>query len=367
MILVAPASANFMARYTYGLAEDLLSTLCLAANSPVVLAPAMNQQMWLNPATQENVEKLTSRGVVLVGPGTGDQACGENGPGRMLEPEDIVQAVVKLFQSNILSGTRLLITAGPTREPIDPVRYISNRSSGRMGTFFDHADNAMKRMRMGYQVDLVHLCTRSLSEAKDAGLIKPVDTSQIPRWSQITPTLLEHPGVRMDGEYWIVPWEWGYSTVAYNPEIIDIEDPSYDMFIDPRYKGKTALPSDISVNMLIAGVIGEWADPLDPTEAEIETAPEIFTKMLENARFLWTDGTQMEQAWAAGDVGISYIFGSATRRMNKEGLTNVIVEPLMTWMCGLSLSTNGTATEDEDLRQLIEAPTLAQQRDRLSH
>jgi spermidine/putrescine-binding protein len=225
--------------------------------------------------------------------------------------------------------------------------YLAKYGDPPAFTFFDHADNAMKRMRMGYQVDLVHLCTRSLSEAKDAGLIKPVDTSQIPRWSQITPTLLEHPDVRMDGEYWIVPWEWGYSTVAYNPEIIDIEDPSYDMFIDPRYKGKTALPSDISVNMLIAGVIGEWADPLDPTEAEIEMAPGIFTKMLENARFLWTDGTQMEQAWAAGDVGISYIYGSATRRMNKEGLTNVTVDPLMTWMCGLSLSTNGTATEDE--------------------
>ena len=225
--------------------------------------------------------------------------------------------------------------------------YLAKYGSPPAFTFFDHADNALKRMRTGYQVDLVHLCTRSLSEAKDSGLIKPVDTSRIPRWSEITPMLLEHPDVRIDGEYWIIPWEWGYSTVAYNPEIIDIEDPAYDMFIDPRYKGKTALPSDISVNLIIAGVIGDWADPLDPTEEEIATAPEIFTKMLENARFLWTDGTQMEQAWAAGDVGISYIYGSATRRMSKEGLANVVVDPLMTWMCGLSLSTNGTATEEE--------------------
>ena len=214
-------------------------------------------------------------------------------------------------------------------------------------TFFDHAENAMQRMRTGYQVDLVHLCTGEMSEARDSGIIRPLDTSRIPRWNEITPTLLGLPDVQMDGEYWIVPWEWGFSTVAYNPETIEVENPTYEIFIDPRFKGKTALPSDIRVNMIIAGVIGGWADPLDPTEEEMEAAPEIFTRMFENARFVWTDSTQLEQAWAAGDVGISYIYGSATRRMNEEGLTNVIVDPLMTWMCGLSLSTNGTGSEDE--------------------
>lgn len=214
-------------------------------------------------------------------------------------------------------------------------------------TFFDHADNAMKRLRTGYRVDLVHFCTGQLAQAKNGGLIRPIDTSRIPRWSTITPELLDLPDVRMDGEVWLVPWEWGYSSVAYNPEVLDIENASYDMFIDPRYKGKVALTSDIAVNLVIAGIIAGWVDPLDPTEEEMEEAPEIFTKMLENARFIWTDGTQMEQAWAAGDVAISYIFGSATRRMAKEGLANVVVEPLHTWMCGLALSTNGRASEEE--------------------
>ncbi len=225
--------------------------------------------------------------------------------------------------------------------------YIAKYGSPPAFTFFDNADNALKRMRTGYQVDLVHLCTGQMAEAKDSGLIKPLDTSRIPRWSEIPPVLLELPDVQIDGEYWIVPWEWGYSTVAYNPETVEVENPSYEMFIDPRFKGRTALPSDIRVNMMIAGVIGDWGDPLDPTEEEMEAAPEIFTKMLENARFIWTDGTQLEQAWAAGDVGISYIYGSATRRMNKEGLTNVVVDPLLTWMCGLSLSTTGVGSEDE--------------------
>ncbi|MCK5363329.1 MAG: extracellular solute-binding protein, partial [Gammaproteobacteria bacterium] len=176
-------------------------------------------------------------------------------------------------------------------------------------TFFADEEDALQRMRSGYQVDLVHLCAGRIPEARDAGLIKPLDIDRIPRWADITPELLDMKGVQADGKYWFVPWDWGYSTVAYNPEFIDIdaEDATYDIFVDPRFKGKTALTADISANLLIAGVIGGWADPLDPTEAEMEAAPEVFTKMLENARFVWTDGTQLEQAWVAGDVGISYV------------------------------------------------------------
>jgi spermidine/putrescine-binding protein len=214
-------------------------------------------------------------------------------------------------------------------------------------TVFAQADAAMKRMRTGYQVDVVHLCTGQMKEALDSGLIKPLDTDRIPRWGDIPPGLLELPDVRIDGQYMMAPWEWGYSTVGYNPETIDVENPTYDIFIDPRFKGKTALPSDIGVNLIIAGVIGGWADPLDPTEEEMETVPEIFTKMLENARFVWTDSTQLEQAWAAGDVRISYIYGSASRRMPKEGMPIKVIEPLQTWMCGLSISTNGAGSEDQ--------------------
>ena len=133
LILIAPASANFIARYANGFAEDLLSTLCLATDSPVIIAPAMNQQMWRNQATQENLERINARGITVVGPTAGVQACGDDGPGRMLEPEEIVVHTANIFETNILTGSRLLVTAGPTREAIDPVRFLSNRSSGRMG------------------------------------------------------------------------------------------------------------------------------------------------------------------------------------------------------------------------------------------
>ena len=132
-ILAAPASANFIARLAQGRADDLLSAICLATNSPVAIAPAMNQQMWANAATQENLRQLKERDVLQFGPGEGDQACGEVGPGRMLEAEQLAQLTADIFETGSLAGRTVLITAGPTQEAIDPVRYLSNRSSGKMG------------------------------------------------------------------------------------------------------------------------------------------------------------------------------------------------------------------------------------------
>jgi len=133
LVLVAPASAGFMARLAHGFADDLLATVCLATSSPVVLAPAMNAQMWSSPATQANKRTLVERGVVLMGPGEGDQACGEVGVGRMLEPLAIVEGLVRAETPGELANVNVLVTAGPTREAIDPVRFVSNRSSGKMG------------------------------------------------------------------------------------------------------------------------------------------------------------------------------------------------------------------------------------------
>jgi phosphopantothenoylcysteine decarboxylase / phosphopantothenate---cysteine ligase len=133
-IVIAPATAQCIARLAHGFADDLLTTLCLASAAPVILAPAMNQQMWANPATQANVALLEQRGVRVLGPATGAQACGEVGAGRMLEPMQIVEELLSApAQRGPLHGRKVVVTAGPTRERIDPVRFISNRSSGKMG------------------------------------------------------------------------------------------------------------------------------------------------------------------------------------------------------------------------------------------
>ncbi|MEH6577466.1 MAG: bifunctional phosphopantothenoylcysteine decarboxylase/phosphopantothenate--cysteine ligase CoaBC [Amphritea sp.] len=133
MVLIAPASADFMARLDHGHGNDLLTTLCLATEAPVVLAPAMNQAMWRDTQTQSNADSLRSKGIRLLGPGIGEQACGDTGPGRMLEPVEIAELAAEQFDLGLLAGKRVFITAGPTREALDPVRYISNHSSGKMG------------------------------------------------------------------------------------------------------------------------------------------------------------------------------------------------------------------------------------------
>jgi phosphopantothenoylcysteine decarboxylase/phosphopantothenate--cysteine ligase len=147
-IIIAPCSADFMAKLAHGFADDLLSTLCLATASPIYIAPAMNQQMWANAATQDNLQTLLERNYTILGPDAGSQACGDVGMGRMLAPETILQ---NLFpQASLLAGKKILITAGPTREPIDPVRYITNRSSGKMGYALAEA-----AANMGAAVELV--------------------------------------------------------------------------------------------------------------------------------------------------------------------------------------------------------------------
>jgi len=140
LIVVAPATANLMARMAHGLADDLASTLLLATDKPVMIAPAMNVRMWQHGATQRNLEQLRQDNIEIIGPVEGDMACGEYGPGRMSEPEAIVEAVDRFFEQGPqsqtqgpLTGLKVLITAGPTHEPIDPVRYIANRSSGKQG------------------------------------------------------------------------------------------------------------------------------------------------------------------------------------------------------------------------------------------
>ena len=133
VLLIAPASADFLAKVAHGLADDLLSTLTLARDCPLLVAPAMNRQMWGNAATQRNIATLRSDGIAIIGPVCGEQACGENGLGRMLEPEEILTELIAYFQPRLLAGKKVLLTAGPTFEAIDPVRGITNLSSGKMG------------------------------------------------------------------------------------------------------------------------------------------------------------------------------------------------------------------------------------------
>ncbi len=164
-ILIAPATADFIAKLAHGLADDLLSTLCLARDCPLLVAPAMNKQMWASAATQRNVQQLMTDGVTLLGPASGMQACGEEGMGRMLEASELTRDIIATFQPKILSGRKILITAGPTYEAIDAVRGITNRSSGKMGYAI-----AQAAAELGAEVTLV---------SGPTALAKPSNTQRI--------------------------------------------------------------------------------------------------------------------------------------------------------------------------------------------
>ena len=186
IVMIAPASANTLAKLAHGFADDLLSTVCLATAAPLLLAPAMNQQMWQHPAVKANMQRLSEQGVKAIGPESGSQACGDVGAGRMSEPHQIKTFIIEQLQDSVskpLAGVRLTITAGPTREAIDPVRYISNHSSGKMG--FALAQSAAK---LGAEVTLIagpvdlqtptgvkRLDVESAQEMLEAALAHPSD------------------------------------------------------------------------------------------------------------------------------------------------------------------------------------------------
>lgn len=149
-IIIAPLTANSMARLVNGEANDLLMAVCLASKAPLAIAPSMNQAMWSNTATQDNIQVLKSRNIAIYGPASGEQACGDIGAGRMLEADDIAEKLQEIFKNKQLSGVRVMVTAGPTREAIDPVRYISNHSSGKMGY-----EVAQAALELGASVELI--------------------------------------------------------------------------------------------------------------------------------------------------------------------------------------------------------------------
>ncbi|MEP2641304.1 bifunctional phosphopantothenoylcysteine decarboxylase/phosphopantothenate--cysteine ligase CoaBC [Roseobacter sp.] len=171
LVVVAPATADLMAKMAGGLANDLASTLLLATDTPVLIAPAMNVRMWQHPATQRNIATLAADGVACVGPNDGDMACGEHGPGRMAEPLEIVAAITAHLTTGPLSGKRILVTSGPTHEPIDPVRYIANRSSGAQGA-------AVAQALMALGADVTFVTGPADAPPPEGAHVIPVQTAQ---------------------------------------------------------------------------------------------------------------------------------------------------------------------------------------------
>lgn len=214
-------------------------------------------------------------------------------------------------------------------------------------SFFAEEEEALQKMRAGFNVDLSHPCTASVSRWRDAGIIRPIDTGRISRWDEIIPDLFKPKGLVADGQTWFMPWDFGYSAIGYNPAIIDIADPTFAIMTDPRFAQKVSMSVQVDVAVAVGGVIGGFADPFDPTEAEMAALETIWKELVSNSRFLWSDITEYEQALASGEIGAAYIWTSSIASLAAQGIELRVIDPILPWVCGFALNTDGPGDEQQ--------------------
>lgn len=212
-------------------------------------------------------------------------------------------------------------------------------------SFFSEEEEALQKMRAGFNADLSHPCTASVARWRDAGVIKPIDTLRIERWGDIIPDLFKPRGLAADGQHYFMPWDFGYSAIAYNPAIIDVDNPTFELMADPRFAGKVSMNGQIDVAVAVGGVIGGFADPFDPTEDEIVRLKGIWHNLLTTSRFVWSDVTEYEQAFASGEIGAAYIWTSSIATLASQGIELRPIAPIMPWVCGFAVNANGPGSD----------------------
>jgi len=255
-------------------------------------------------------------------------------------------SAVPLFANQAHADELLLFEWSGYELPEFHPEYIEQTGGSPAYTFFADEEEALQKIRAGFRPDLSHPCVGTVGRWRDAGVIKPIDTSRIARFDEIIPSLLEFEGLVVDGETWFMPWEFGYTAIAYNPAMIDPGDEGFALLIDPANKGRVATGAQIDEAVAVAGVIGGFADPFEPTEAEIEQLPDIWRQLVDNCRFLWGDITEYEQALAGGEIAASYIWTQSIPMLAEQGVELKIVDPILPWMCGLVLNADGAGDED---------------------
>jgi spermidine/putrescine-binding protein len=241
--------------------------------------------------------------------------------------------------------------------------YIDKYGASPATAFFGGEEEALQKIRGGYQADICHPCTYTLDLFRDSGVLKPIDTTRIPRWAEIFAKLQDMPILHKDGQVWQVPFDWGSSSFIYRPDIIDVkpEDASWSMLFDEAYAGKIAPRGSTDGAVVPAGIHIGAADPWAMTDEELAKAGEAMRKQREMSRFYWEDATSMYQAFATGEVAIAYAWSSALAELSKQGVPVVYANPKegrLTWVCGLVLLKDGDGDEQAayDLIDAMLAP-----------
>jgi spermidine/putrescine-binding protein len=215
---------------------------------------------------------------------------------------------------------------------------------------FADEEEALQRMRAGFRADVAHPCTSNVVRWHDAGILKPIDVSRLKHWEEIYPSFKKVHGVEIDGQIFHVPWEWGNTSVAYRPDLVEIEEESYSILLDDRYKGKLSVFDNSEEVPVIAALIAGIKNPFDMTDDDLVQVREIMKRMNENMRFYWADATQMQQALASGELVATTSWNDTVKSMADQGVPVKFMNPkegILTWVCGMALLKDGPGDEEQ--------------------
>jgi spermidine/putrescine transport system substrate-binding protein len=241
--------------------------------------------------------------------------------------------------------------------------YIEKYGSGPRVVNFSGTDEAFTRLEAGFKADIAHPCLPDIKKWKDAGLIQPLDRSKIHDWNDFFPALRDAPAVSMDGKTWMLPWEWGFSSVLYRTDRVHVSEQTLRVMIDPQFKGRTTFPDVFDELFQLAAALAQVPHPLALEERDYPKIERMFRALRDNARFLWTDPSQIEQAMASGEVLVAWGWTSTAKRLREQHVpVDFMLDPkekAATWVCGLAYLKSSTVPPQEiyDFINAMEAPT----------
>jgi len=260
------------------------------------------------------------------------------------------------------SSTLSYFTWGGYDDPSFRKPYTDKYGNGPKFTFYSGTDEAFSKLQAGFTADVAHPCIHDVKKWKDAGLLQPFDTSKITSWNDLIPALRDAPALKIDGKQWLIPWEWGASSVLYRTDKIQLSEQTFEVMVDPKYKGKTAFPDAFDEIFQLAAVLAGVSKPLDLQESDYPKIETEFRALRDNARFIWTDPAQLEQAMASGEVEVAWGWPNSFKNLKKQGVPiDFMLKPkekLVTWLCGFAYLKSATAPQQEvyDFVNALEAP-----------
>lgn len=284
---------------------------------------------------------------------------------KMSRPAPIAAAVICAVAATALAAstsTLKYFSWGGYDDPSFRKPYADKYGGGPEFTFYAHPDEGFAKLQAGFTADVAHPCIHDVKKWRDAGIIQPIDTAKVAAWNDLIPALKDAPALVSDGKNWLVPWEWGASSVIYRNDLVKPTEESFAILIDPQYKGKTAIVDAFDETYRLAAVLAGVKDPLALQEDDYPKVEAMFRTLRDNARFIWSDPAQLEQAFASGEVVAAWGWPNSFKNLKKQNIAVTYMlkpkEKLVTWLCGLAHLKSATAPVEEvyDFINALEAP-----------